>query len=66
MSHARRYSSSHWLPYVIVKDVDASLKKAKKMGAEICMEPFDIPTVGRIAVFTDPQGAAIGIIAPGA
>jgi predicted enzyme related to lactoylglutathione lyase len=55
---------SHWLPYVIVKDVDATVKKAKKLGAEICVEPFAVPTVGRIAVLCDPQGAAIGILAP--
>ena len=55
---------SHWLPYVAVKDVDAAVKKAKKLRAKILMEPFDIPTVGRIAVISDPQGAAIGIITP--
>jgi predicted enzyme related to lactoylglutathione lyase len=26
--------------------------------------PFDVPTVGRIAVLADPQGAAFGIIKP--
>jgi predicted enzyme related to lactoylglutathione lyase len=28
------------------------------------MEPMDVPTVGRIAVLRDPQGATFGIIKP--
>jgi uncharacterized protein len=53
-----------WLPYVIVADVDKTLKKAAKLGAMIAVEAFDVKTVGRIAVLVDPQGAAIGIITP--
>ena len=30
----------------------------------VAMPPTDIPTVGRIAIFGDAQGAAIGIIQP--
>jgi predicted enzyme related to lactoylglutathione lyase len=55
---------SHWLPYVTVDDVDASAAKAKGLGAQVVMEPFDVPTVGRIAVLLDPQGAAIGLFKP--
>ncbi|MFZ1072273.1 MAG: VOC family protein [Verrucomicrobiia bacterium] len=55
---------SHWLAYVTVADVDKTAQKAKKLGAEIVVPPFDVPTVGRIAVLVDPQGAAIGIFKP--
>ena len=55
---------SHWLPYVTVDDVDASAAKAKSLGAQVVMEPFDVPTVGRIAVLLDPQGAAVGLFKP--
>lgn len=55
---------AHWLPYVMVADVDKTLAKAKKLRSKICAGPFDVPTVGRIAVIADPQGAAIGIITP--
>jgi predicted enzyme related to lactoylglutathione lyase len=55
---------SHWLPYVTVEDVDATAAKAKKLGAQIAMEPLDVPTVGRIAVLVDPHGAAIGLFKP--
>lgn len=55
---------THWLPYVAVEDVDASAQKARSLGAQIVMEPSDIPSVGRIAVFVDPQGAAMGLFKP--
>jgi uncharacterized protein len=54
----------HWLGYVTVADVDATAKKAGEAGGKVMMPPFDVPTVGRIAVFQDPQGAALGIIQP--
>ena len=56
---------SQWIPYVIVEDVDATAKKAAKLGGEVLVAPFDVPEVGRIAVLEDPQGAAVGIIKPG-
>jgi len=55
---------AHWVPYVIVDNVDATAKKAAKLRGTVLMPPFDIPTVGRIAVLRDPQGAVIGIIKP--
>jgi predicted enzyme related to lactoylglutathione lyase len=55
---------AHWLPYVVVSDVAATVATAKKLGAQIVVEPFDIPTIGRMGVFIDPQGAPIGVIKP--
>jgi predicted enzyme related to lactoylglutathione lyase len=55
---------SHWLAYVVVEDVDATAAQAVKLGGKMMMDPFDVPTVGRIAVFTDPYGAAIGVFKP--
>ena len=52
---------SMWVSYVTVADTDATLAEAKKLGAKVCVEPKDIPGVGRIAVFEDPTGALIGI-----
>ena len=53
-----------WLPYLAVDDVDARLKKAKAVGAKVMREPFDIPNVGRIAIFREPGDAMIGWITP--
>ncbi len=55
---------ARWVPYVLVADVDATVKKAKKLRAKVMLEPFDVAEVGRIAVLADPQGAVIGIIKP--
>lgn len=55
---------AHWLAYVTVDDVDTTAAQAAKLGGKIVMDPFDVPTVGRIAVLVDPQGAAIGLFKP--
>jgi predicted enzyme related to lactoylglutathione lyase len=52
----------HWQPYVGVNDPDATVAKAKELGASVLVEPMDIPGVGRFAVLQDPQGAAFGVI----
>lgn len=51
-----------WGIYVTVNSVDESLALAKSLGATVCMEPMDVPGVGRMAAFNDPQGATISII----
>jgi predicted enzyme related to lactoylglutathione lyase len=55
---------AQWIPYILVADADATVKKAAKLRGKVCMPPVDVPTVGRIAVLSDPQGAAFGIIKP--
>ena len=54
----------NWLPYLAVDDVDAGLKAAKAAGAKVIREPFDVPTVGRIAIIQAPGGATIAWITP--
>ena len=51
-----------WLPYVTVDDVDARVEKAKSLGASIAMEPFSVPSVGRMATIVDPVGGVIALI----
>lgn len=55
---------THWLPYVVVKNVDRSLATAVGLGAKALMPVMSIGDVGRIAVIQDPQGAAIGLHEP--
>ncbi|HEY9172884.1 MAG TPA: VOC family protein [Verrucomicrobiae bacterium] len=55
---------SHWLPYVVVENVDASLAKASGLGAKTLLPVMSIGEVGRIAVIQDPQGAVIGLHEP--
>ena len=54
----------HWLPYLAVDDVDARCAKARRAGATIIREPFDVPNVGRIAILKEPGGAMIGWMTP--
>jgi predicted enzyme related to lactoylglutathione lyase len=56
--------TAQWIPYVFVGNVDSTLKKAIKLGGKIAAPPFVVPTVGRIAVLVDPQGATIGVLKP--
>ena len=51
----------NWMAYVEADDVDATVNKAKSLGATVMAGPSDIPNVGRYAVLTDPQGAAFGV-----
>lgn len=55
---------SHWRSYIQVKDVDATVATAVMAGGTQIYEAFDIPGVGRIGGFFDPQGGAISVIAP--
>ncbi len=52
----------HWGVYVTVDDVDATAKKAEELGAKTIVPLTDIPEVGRLFAFQDPQGAIISAI----
>jgi predicted enzyme related to lactoylglutathione lyase len=54
----------HWLAYVEVADVDATIKQIESLGGKALVKPTDIPTVGRFAVFADPAGAVLALFAP--
>jgi hypothetical protein len=54
----------HWMGYVTVANADETAKKVAEAGGKLLMPPFDVPTVGRIAVCQDPQGATLGIFQP--
>lgn len=54
----------HWLVYFAVDDADAVVDKAKSSGGDVPFGPQDMPEVGRIAVLTDPWGAAFAVIKP--
>jgi predicted enzyme related to lactoylglutathione lyase len=52
---------AHWLTYLHVKDVDASTRNARELGAKVIVEPRDIPNVGRFSAIDDPTGAGIAL-----
>ena len=51
-----------WGVYITVDDVDAVAKKAEELGAKTVVPLTDIPDVGRMYSFQDPQGAVISVI----
>ncbi|WP_373046907.1 VOC family protein [Vulgatibacter sp.] len=53
----------HWIGYVGVADVDATVAKAQQLGGKVLHPANDIPGVGRYAVLADPQGAAFALYA---
>jgi predicted enzyme related to lactoylglutathione lyase len=63
-SHLKSTVAPHWLPYVAVDDPDATIARAKRLGATIPMNPEDIPGVGRFGVLQDPTGAVLAIMKP--
>jgi predicted enzyme related to lactoylglutathione lyase len=50
------------LVYVDVADVDATISRAKELGAPIIQDKFEIPTVGWMAIFGDPGGNRIAVM----
>ena len=53
-----------WLGYIYVPDVDQAISKIEAAGGKAMMPAMDIPSVGRIAMVTDPQGAPFYIMKP--
>lgn len=54
---------SNWQGNVMVTDIDASVAQVKQLGGRIWHQE-DVPTIGRLAVIGDPQGAVISLYQP--
>ena len=52
----------HWMSYIAVDDVDATVAKVKGLSGAVHMPAFDIPGIGRMAVIADPAGAVFCLI----
>jgi predicted enzyme related to lactoylglutathione lyase len=49
----------HWAVYLAVDDVDARCAKAVEAGAKVLVPAMDVPTVGRMSLIQDPNGATL-------
>jgi uncharacterized protein len=56
---------SAWASYVCVEDADTAAKVVESAGGAVLAPPFDVFTVGRMAVCTDTTGAAFSVWQPG-
>jgi predicted enzyme related to lactoylglutathione lyase len=54
----------HWMAYVMVDNVDATVAKAQELGGSSLCPPMDVFEHGRMAVLKDPQGAIFSIWQP--
>jgi predicted enzyme related to lactoylglutathione lyase len=50
-----------WNTYVWVESADDAASKVLDAGGRLVMEPFDVADACRMAVFTDPEGAAFRV-----
>jgi len=55
-----------WSTYVSVADADATAAAVTANGGTQIAEPMDVGDLGRMAVFTDPEGAFFGVWQPAA
>lgn len=53
-----------WNTYIQVDSADDTASKVRDAGGNVAMEPFDVMGAGRMAVFTDPEGAMFCVWEP--
>ncbi|HVQ57548.1 MAG TPA: VOC family protein [Solirubrobacterales bacterium] len=53
-----------WSTYVSVDDADAISRAIQENGGTMIAEPMAVASYGRLAIFTDPEGAFFGIWEP--
>jgi uncharacterized protein len=51
----------NWMSYVAVTSADDVAAKAKSLGGNVIMDPFDVWDFGRMTVLVDPQGAHVAV-----
>lgn len=56
MTRPAGYEARCWMNYVLVDSVDASVKRAEKLGAALMKGKSAVPGMGWFAMLTDPQG----------
>lgn len=54
-----------WSTYISVEDAEATTAAIREAGGAVHVEPMDVVGLGRMAVFTDPEGAFFGTWQPG-
>jgi predicted enzyme related to lactoylglutathione lyase len=57
-------AASAWMPYVLVADIDAATKKAKKLRGKIMKDVTEVTGMGWLSIIVDPTGAVFGLWEP--
>jgi predicted enzyme related to lactoylglutathione lyase len=50
--------------YISVENIDKCIKKVTQLGGKILIPKQQVPTVGYIALATDPEGNQFGLLQP--
>ena len=50
--------------YIIIENMDQYIEKVTKLGGKILMPKQQVPTVGYIALATDPEGNQFALLQP--
>src|SRR5436190_16998525 len=50
-----------WNTYIWVDSADEAASSVRDAGGQVMAEPFDVMDAGRMALFTDPEGAAFAV-----
>ena len=58
----RKEFAPGWLPYILVDDVPATLRRARDAGGRVVVEPRADLLDGNLAVIADPNGGVIGVV----
>jgi predicted enzyme related to lactoylglutathione lyase len=53
-----------WNTYVWVDSADETASKVGDAGGSVVIDPHDVPGAGRMALFSDPEGAAFWVLQP--
>jgi predicted enzyme related to lactoylglutathione lyase len=54
-------AESAWMPYVLVEDIDAATRKARKLKAKILKDVTEVKGMGWLSIIVDPTGAMLGL-----
>jgi len=54
----------NWISYIGTGDTDKTASRLEKLGGKVLRAPWNIPTVGRVAIVQDAQGAVFGLYTP--
>jgi predicted enzyme related to lactoylglutathione lyase len=54
-------ATAAWNTYIWVQSADETAAKVRDAGGRVLTEPFDMGDAGRMAIFTDPAGAAFRV-----
>ncbi|MCA1491988.1 VOC family protein [Sinorhizobium alkalisoli] len=64
MTKPRDVPAPYWLYYFNVEALDAAIDRARSEGAQVVVEPMEVPGGAWIVQCTDPQGALFALVAP--